>query len=366
MPWKNRFTGDVTVDSFAFIIHAMEVGDIKKRIKPLRYLPDSWVERLASRRKPFVLSHVNGVRSQFNGKKIKGWFVGLPMTSRALITYPPDFVAEKIRQCGRLAQEQGAQVMGLGAFTSVAGDGGITAREGLDIALTTGNSYTVATALEALRIACQKMDIDLEEESVAVVGATGSIGKACALILSRQGKNIRLVGRDPEKTQQVLKEIRKISGNRISAHTDVEEGIRGARAIITVTSAVESIVKPDWIEQKAVVCDVSRPRNIAEEVVRVRRDVLVIEGGVVDVPGDPDFGMDFGYPPGKSYACMAETMALVLEERYENFTLGKEVKVEKVEEIERIASKHGFRVSGLRGFGKELTDEEIEKIRKAR
>jgi predicted amino acid dehydrogenase len=100
-------------------------------------------------------------------------------------------------------------------------------------------------------------------------------------------------------------------------------------------------------------------------VARARRDVLVIEGGVVDVPGEPDFGMDFGYPPGKAYACMAETMVLTLEGRFEDYTLGKEVEVAKVKEIEALAEKHGFRVSGLRSFGREVTEEEIEAVKRA-
>ncbi|HSV32335.1 MAG TPA: NmrA family NAD(P)-binding protein [Atribacteraceae bacterium] len=353
------------MDSFAFIIHAFSAQDIKDHLKPLRLVPGRLVEALAARRKPFILSEVRGIVSQANGKEIKGWFVGLPMTSRVLLEYSDAYVARKIRECGRLAEEYGAKVIGLGAFTSVAGDGGITAKQGLNINVTTGNSYTVATALEALRIACPKVDIDLDRETIAVVGATGSIGRACALVLARGGKTVRVVGRDWEKTERIQREVREAGGRTVDGSVSVEEGIRGARVIITVTSAVKSIVKPEWIERGAVICDVSRPRNIAEEVVKARQDVLVIEGGVVDVPGNPDFGMDFGYPRGKSYACMAETMALVLEERYEDYTLGKEVVVEKVEEIERIAGRHGFRVSGLRGFGKELSDEEIERIRKA-
>lgn len=353
------------MDSFAFIIHAMDVEDIKQHIFFLRPFPPSWVEYLASRIPPFVLSHVRGVRSLASGKEIQGWFVGLPMTPRALLEYPFPFVADRIRRCGFLAERKGAKIIGLGAFTSVAGDGGITVKNGLRIAVTTGNSYTVATALSALELACGKMEIDLGSETVAVVGATGSIGRACALILAERGRRVRVIGRDPEKVERVCQEVAAISPHRVQGFTDVAEGIRGCRAILTVTSAIESIIEPSWIARRAVICDVSRPRNVAEEVARARRDVLVIEGGVVDVPGEPDFGMDFGYPPGKAYACMAETMILTLEGRFEDYTLGKEVEVEKVKEIEVLAEKHGFRVSGLRSFGREVTDEEIETIKRA-
>ena len=354
------------MDKFAFIIHAMDVQDIREHMPFLRFLPSTWVEFLASRVSPFILSHVTGVRSIATGKEIEGWFVGLPMTSRALLEYPFPFVARQIRKCGFLAEKMGAGIIGLGAFTSVAGDGGITVKDGLRIAVTTGNSYTVATALEALKVACGKMDVDLAQEEVAIVGATGSIGRACALVLAEEGRRLRLIGRDKERTEKVKIEAEQHGASAVKAFVDIEEGIRGSRAILTVASAVKNLLEPSWIERGAVICDVARPRNVAEEVARARVDVLVIEGGVVDVPGDPDFGMDFGYPPRKAYACMAETMVLTLEGRFEDYTLGKDVRVEKVKEIQKLAEKHGFRVSGLRSFGRELTEEEIVGVKKKR
>lgn len=48
-------------------------------------------------------------------------------------------------------------MVGLGAFTSIVGDAGITVAKNLDIAVTSGNSYTVATALEGTREAVRLM-----------------------------------------------------------------------------------------------------------------------------------------------------------------------------------------------------------------
>ena len=353
------------MDSFAFIIHAMDAQDIKDYKIFLRLLPNRTVEYLASHISPFVLSHVSGVRSQETGKEIEGWFVGLPMTSRVLIEYSYSFVSKQIHKCGLLAEKLGAKIIGLGAFTSVAGDGGVTPKKGLNIAVTTGNSYTVATALEATKIAAQKMSINTSDEEYAIVGATGSIGRACALILAQEKKKVRVIGRDPEKVSNIQREVEQFSHYPVKGFTEIEPGIKGCRIILTVTSAIDTIVQSHWIERGAVVCDVSRPRNVAKEIMQSRKDILVIEGGIVDIPGKPDFGMDFGYPPGKAYACMSETMILTLEGRFEDFTLGKEVQVERVKEINQLALKHGFKVSGIRSFDKELTDEEIEAIKRA-
>jgi len=61
---------------------------------------------------------------------------------------------------------------------------------------------------------------------------------------------------------------------------------------------------------------------------------------------------------------MAETMALALEGRYESYTLGADVRLDRVEEIARIARKHGFRLAGFRRFERAIGDEEVERIRK--
>ncbi|HHW92849.1 MAG TPA: shikimate dehydrogenase, partial [Firmicutes bacterium] len=97
-------------------------------------------------------------------------------------------------------------------------------------------------------------------------------------------------------------------------------------------------------------------------VARERDDVLVIEGGVVKVPAGTEFNFNFGFPPGTAYACMAETMLLALEGRYECFSLGRDITVAQVDEISRIAEKHGFELAGLRSFERALTREQIRAV----
>jgi predicted amino acid dehydrogenase len=130
-----------------------------------------------------------------------------------------------------------------------------------------------------------------------------------------------------------------------------------------VTGAADSIIEPGDIKTGAVVCDVARPRDVSELVVKRRNDVLVIDGGIVQVPGPVDFHFNFGLPRRMAWACLAETMMLALEGRYENYTIGKEISVEKVNETMAFAKKHGFKLAGLRSFEKKLTDAYINKVR---
>jgi hypothetical protein len=56
-------------------------------------------------------------------------------------------------------------------------------------------------------------------------------------------------------------------------------------------------------------------------------------------------------------------MALALEGRFVDYTLGKDITRAQVEEISAIATKHGFRLSGFRSFEKAVTPEQIEAVR---
>ncbi|HLK56368.1 MAG TPA: shikimate dehydrogenase, partial [Chthonomonadaceae bacterium] len=158
----------------------------------------------------------------------------------------------------------------------------------------------------------------------------------------------------------------------IQLYREVAPGLRDADIIITVTSAVDAVILPEHIKRGAVVCDVARPRDVSVRVAKERDDVLVIEGGVVAVPGKmhlprtdrPGQEFSFGFPPGTAYACMSETMMLALEGRYESFTLGKEVSVAQVDEMCTLAEKHGFCLAGFRSFEKAVDEATIARIRR--
>ncbi|MDR7542584.1 MAG: NAD(P)H-binding protein, partial [Armatimonadota bacterium] len=258
----------------------------------------------------------------------------------------------------------GARILGLGAFTKIVGDRGVTVAARSPIPVTTGNSYTAATAVEGALVAAQRLDIVPSRARAAVVGATGAIGAACARLLARQVGQLTLVARGRERLEQLADQIRAESACSVEATDRVREAVREADIVLTVTSATTVLVEPEDLKPGAVVCDVARPRNVSREVYARRDDVLVLDGGVIQVPGDVDFGLDFGFPPGTCEACMAETMALALEGRYESYTLGADVRLDRVEEIARIARKHGFRLAGFRRFERAIGDDEVERIRK--
>ena len=350
-------------DSFAFIIHPIDPKrDVSRKYPALGKLPAWLIDYLSLFFPPVYISEIQGVQSKNNGRFLKGWFIACPLTPTRMVTLPPAVVYKKIIQTGQYAEKLGAQILGLGAFTSVVGDGGITVAKNLNIPVTTGDSLTIAMAVRAIRDAAQVMDIPLETAKVAIIGATGAIGSVCADMLAPDVAQLLLIGRRQEKLNQVAANTRELGCKDVVISSDMSQ-LHEAHLIITVTSAVETIIEASHLRQGAIICDVARPRDISRQVAEQRPDVLVIEGGMVKVPGPVDFGFDFGFPPKMAYACMAETMALALDRKYESYTLGKDIKLSQVVTIDKIAETHGFRLGGFRSFERAVTEQEIAEIK---
>lgn len=351
------------MERFAFVIHPLSAKkDVARKYPFVKVLPESWVEWGMKHKSPMEVSHITGIRSKI-GAEAEGWLVGCPLSPKLIMTMPVEKVYEKILGAIDIAEQLGAKIVGLGALTSVVGDAGVTIAERANIAVTTGNSYTIATAVEGALKGAELLGINPDEVRAAVVGATGSIGRTCAQLLAGRCAEIKLIGRSVDRLQSLADELVG-SGGTASVATDVAKGIRDADIVVTVSSAVDAIIKPSFIKPGAVVCDVARPRDVGESVRRERDDVLIIDGGVIDVPGDVNFNFNFGFPPKTAYACMSETMILALEGRYESYTLGREVSVRQVTTISDMADKHGFRMAGFRSFERAVTSEQIEHIRK--
>src|SRR5258707_5889991 len=350
-------------DTFAFIIHPINPKRDVSRKFPLlgKVLTEGQVNFFSAYFPPVYISEINGVRSEATGREIKGWFIACPFTPQRMLQLPVNMVYDKIVACGHKAEKLGARIMGLGAYTSVVGDAGQTIADRLDLPVTTGDSYTIMIAVEAVRKAAEVMGIPLHEATAAVVGATGSIGNVCAQMLANDVAELILVGKRADAVEEVRE---KCEGRRATVRTGTDMNlIYDADLVLTVTSAINSVIEPQHLKPGAVVCDVARPRDVSKLMADQRDDVLVIEGGMVEVPGPVDFHFNFGFPPHKSFACMAETMALALEGRYEDYSVGKELTVEQAREISEICARHGFKLSGFRSFERAVTDEQIARVR---
>ncbi len=352
------------VARFAFVIHPLSVDFIfnHPQLQYLRFVPHRLLEWLMANVRPMYLSRITGVRSAATGQEAEGYLMGLGATPRELMRRKPSFTYRRLIVASRMAQQMGAKIMGLGAFTKVVGDAGMTVAYKSDIAITSGNSLTVAATLEAAKQAVIKMGAeDLTEGRAVVIGATGSIGSVCSRLIAQAIQDVVLVAPRPERLIALKRLIEEETPSaKVLIATDAGPHLAGADLVVTTTTAIgQRVIDVLKLKPGCVVCDVARPPDVKEEEARLRPDVLVVESGEILLPGEPDFGFDIGLPPGVAYACLAEAAVLAMEGRFENFTLGRNIEMDKVKEMYHLFRKHGLQLEGLRSFGRYVTDEEV-------
>jgi fatty aldehyde-generating acyl-ACP reductase len=357
---------------FCFVIHPLSFEDVS------RYEPGALgkgrpiIAKILEWMPSYAAAHVTGVRAP-DGRETEGWFVAAPLLPSQMLEFPREQVYDRIVRAIEVGIALGARIAGLGAFTGVVGDGGVTIAQRVSIPVTTGNSLTISAGVASLFRGAEEMQIDTRESTAVVVGATGSIGAACVRLIAPRVRELILVARNETRLRKFHAAVASELPCPSSHTTDLASAVRAGDLILTATSSTQEIIQPEDLRPGAVVCEVSLPHDVSRRVALERPDVLVIEGGNMRVPGDPkimrvrepDQEFDLGLPRGTALACMSETMTLALEDRLESYTLGRGVDVEKVVEIERLAKRNGFVLADLRAFDLAITKEQIEKTRRA-
>jgi hypothetical protein len=133
--------------------------------------------------------------------------------------------------------------------------------------------------------------------------------------------------------------------------------------IVTATSgAGKKVLDIMKVKPGCVITDVARPLDLPPEEVARRPDVLVIESGEIELPGDVHM-KNIGLPKNVAYACLAETIVLALEGRFESFTVGRAIEWEKVREIYKMGLKHGMKLAAISGVNGPFSAGDIARVR---
>lgn len=358
---------------FAFVIHPLS-QQYFRNVEPLRTFSRvapqpvmDLVEKAMAYSPPFTYSHVTGIKSP-TGAEAEGWLITVGGTPREMMAHDPEFTYRRLLAAAETARKLGAQIMGLGAFTKVVGDAGVTVARQAELPITTGNSYSASAALWAAHEALRRLDlVDVDTPGASnamVVGATGAIGSVCSRLLAVAGARLWLVSPESAKLLALKALIeRENPGTEVHVSTTPNGALRDMDLVVTATSgAGKRVLDIAEVKPGCVITDVARPLDLSAEDVATRPDVLVIESGEIELPGDVRM-RDIGLPKGVAYACLAETVVLALEGRYETFTVGRNIEWEKVKEIYRLGLKHGMKLATISGVNGVITDDDIVRIR---
>lgn len=360
---------------FAFVIHPLSQQHIRSvqavnavaNVAPPVFM--DVVEKVMAYAPPMTYSHVTGITSP-TGAEAEGWLITVGGTPKELLAHSPEFTYSRLLAAAETAKKLGAQVMGLGAFTKVVGDAGVTVAKKAPLPITTGNSYSASGALWAAHEALKQLDL-LEYDELGrirgrsmVVGATGSIGSACARLLALASDELWLVSPETAKLLALKRDIERLEPRaNIQIAATPDDHLGEMDLIVTATSgAGKRVLDIMAVKPGCVITDVARPLDLSAEDVARRPDVLVIESGEIELPGDVRMGF-IGLPRGLAYACLAETIVLALEGRYESFTVGRDIEWEKVKEIYKLGLKHGMKLAAISGVNGVYSAEDIARIR---
>ena len=364
------------VNRFAFVIHPLSQEQLKKdpTIKlAARYGPSGFmdaVEKIMAYSPPFVYSKVTGIKSP-TGVEAEGWLITVGGTPKQMLAHSAEFTYRRLLQAAKMAKRLGAQIMGLGAFTKVVGDAGKTVAKLADLPITTGNSYSASGALWAAADAGRRMGLLKVEKgkklkgNAMVVGATGAIGSVCCRLLAMAFTDLYLIDVRHSKLLALKESILdETPDTHIEISTRADKYLEDMDVIVTATSAGggKSVIDIMKVKPGCIITDVARPLDLSAEDVAKRPDVLVIESGEILLPGKNVEMKDIGLPPKVAYACLAETIVLALEGRYEIFTIGREIEWQKVKEIYKLGIKHGMKLAAISGVNGVYSDADIAEV----
>jgi fatty aldehyde-generating acyl-ACP reductase len=349
-------------NKFAFVCYPVQPGCIRGRLGIMRGLPARPFEQILLRLPPLTLSTINGVKTPHS--ETEGLIISSNVTTAQAARLPEAYIVKKLIRAARKAASLGARIIGLGNGAGSCAAGAGLARS-LGSPVTTGDCYTVGSVLDGYRGALRLMGVEPEDAVVLVLGAATAAGGLCARIMAREGVNfLTLADRDLKRLDSLVRRIMLESGVSCKVSAQPAKAAGRADLVIAAVGPGELTVQSGDFKPGAVVWDlVFTQRRFAARLAVARKDILAIEGAVVKAPGTIRPAVDFGLPPGTVYPWMAETMILALERRYEIYSSGPAVRIEKVDEIRRLAVKHGFAVEGFYSSGRCLTGAEISAVK---
>ncbi|MCC6776908.1 MAG: aminotransferase class III-fold pyridoxal phosphate-dependent enzyme [Hyphomicrobiales bacterium] len=363
---------------FAFVLHLLVSGDLKRAEPTLARFTDEQLDKFHARVidfvRPFPFDDLAVAAA--DGRVCEGELIVLPQLPAQLAGMSGRDAVELVQNAIEIAAERGADVVGLGGFSSIISEGGLALRPPPGVRLTSGNSLTSWAAMRAVETACAADGKALSDCTIAVVGAGGAIGHALSLMCAERAGELLLVG-NPQagaglgKLRSAADDCRRHvaaragegrsfapgsvaarivagagtdAGAHITVTTDIDRDLPRADVVLTATNAVTPFIASRHLRRGAMVCDVSRPLNLQPELLAQRPDLRRVSGALVRAPESSVLGQ-IGEPDQHNVlvACATETIVLALSGHQARHLCGR-LDVDTIEELGRLAERLGFRV----------------------
>lgn len=273
---------------------------------------------------------------------------------------PPDRLGDvsmrdnlaRVRAAAACAIKAGAKIVSLGGFSSILIEGNVDQLpQSHGTVFTTGNTLTVSFIIQGVRSLCLQQGRDLHRSTLLMIGATGDVGSGCARCLSPAVKRVLLCARNLERLRRLASEL-EADGVEVEIATDPRQFSAEADVVICAASLASPSLLLGTVAPDAIICDAGYPKNLSPSA--AMPDAKIFFGGLGQVTGTLHFIPDLHgilnrHPfPDVVHGCLLEGMALALEGRFEPFSHGRGlITPERVDEMERIAARHGIHPAPL-------------------
>lgn len=287
------------------------------------------------------------ITSHPSGETVRGIYIESFITPDELGPGHFKWNMDKINNSICCAAREGAAVVSLGGFTSIVLEsrmgGGVPILHG--IPLTTGNTLTAALIVQGIVDAAARVDVNLADSKLLIIGSTGDVGSACARYLGPKVGTLMLNARGRSKLQAQLDKC-CASGIPALAETNLENLLMDADIVICAASMVAPAIDLARCKPGALICDAGYPKNVRLSNARTQ---MVFWGGLGQSLGgwQVESGvLDSFYQFPERYVghgCLLEAVVLAMEKRYESYSCGRgNIMPEHIDEIAAMASRHGI------------------------
>lgn len=342
---------------YAFLCHPLDVRDVGRKYPFASHISERLFHLWARFYWPILGAQIIGPNDK-NGRPSKGWVVISPLPPSILVR-DPEYGRRMIIRATKFCEKLGFKLVALGGYNSIITHDGEDLVGKAGLAVTTGNTYSALLILENMKRLAEDLHFDIKNAKVALVGAVGSVGMACAQILPSLVGELWLM----DINRRALRELQsRLNGHYQNVNVfDDMNAVKNMDIVITVTSTPKAIIYEEHLKSGMILIDAAQPKNVAEDIARGRKDVLVIDSGIAKVP-QLFCEMSMGPQKDEVYACLGEALALVCSGQICDFSVGK-VRPEQVWQLSRIVNELEFRVANFRNAGGFITKDQLSDFR---
>lgn len=345
---------------FAFLCHPLDERDASRKYPFTKGISQRLFEIWTTHFWPVLGAPILGP-TKVDGHESQGWAVIQPLAPPIMVK-DPDAARKMIIRGVKLCEKLGFRLVALGGYNSIITRDGEDLIGKVNIAITTGNSYSALLVIQNLKRLSELLKIDLRNEKVALIGAAGSVGTACSELLPTFVREVWLLDSNRKALRELVERLQQKFSN-VRSFEDMNI-IKEFDVVITATSTPRAIVHDEHLKPGLILIDAAQPKNVSEEIARKRDDVLVIDSGIAELPRLA-CEMEMGPYENEVYACLGEALALSCLNRFESFSIGK-VKVDQVNDLSQIVERLGFKVAKFRNAAGFIENDYLEKFKEYR